>query len=222
MMAAVVGKGMTEALPNGVDWRVGGAMTAIAGGTASVIGGGKFANGAFQAGFGYLYNQVASSSRWQVSEGGSRFDLGYLEDLWNSAMARMLPPAPDAIQLEVSVYVGSANLILTRDFDVFGSWGVTKGFPFSFEIGGSLTLQYIDGGPALGASARSDIIGGPSVGVAACAAIVCLGRQWSPTAGGHVGTTSIGIGTTGISGTVGNSTPLGSVATKECRAPFKC
>jgi len=55
-MAAVVGKGMTEGLAQDVDDFTRGVMTAVAGGTASVIGGGKFSNGAFQAGFGFLYN----------------------------------------------------------------------------------------------------------------------------------------------------------------------
>jgi hypothetical protein len=35
----------------------------IAGGTASVIGGGKFANGAFQAAFGYVFNQATQNAR---------------------------------------------------------------------------------------------------------------------------------------------------------------
>jgi hypothetical protein len=36
------------------------AITTVVGGTASVIGGGKFANGAAQAGFGYLFNYCSS------------------------------------------------------------------------------------------------------------------------------------------------------------------
>ncbi len=40
-----------------------------AGGTVSVIGGGKFANGAAQAGFGYLFNQATHDDR-QRSGGG--------------------------------------------------------------------------------------------------------------------------------------------------------
>jgi hypothetical protein len=35
------------------------AVTTVVGGTVSVIGGGKFANGAAQAGFGYLFSQLA-------------------------------------------------------------------------------------------------------------------------------------------------------------------
>ena len=71
-MAAVVGKGMSEGLPKGVDDFTRGVMTAIAGGTASVIGGGKFANGALQAGFGYLYNNL--------SKGPVRTKYSVLED----------------------------------------------------------------------------------------------------------------------------------------------
>jgi RHS repeat-associated protein len=60
--AAFVGKGITEGLPEGVDDVTRGLTTAIAGGTASVIGGGKFANGAYQAGFGYLFNHLMSKA----------------------------------------------------------------------------------------------------------------------------------------------------------------
>lgn len=58
--AAFAGKGMTEGLPADVGDVGRGIATALAGGTASVIGGGKFANGAFQAGFGYIYNHLLS------------------------------------------------------------------------------------------------------------------------------------------------------------------
>lgn len=197
-------------------------VSAVIGGTAAELGGGKFANGAVTGAFGYLFNQLAHPSNRQFSEGGTRSGLSFLEGVWDSAMARLFPPPPDAIQLEFSAYVVSGNLILSRDLDVFGSWGVTKGYPLSFDLGGSLTVQYIDGGRSLGASARSDIIGGPSVGVAACAAIMCVGRQWSPTAQGPVGTTSFGVGTPGVSGSVGNSTPLGNLSTRKCTAPFRC
>jgi hypothetical protein len=172
--------------------------------------------------FGYLFNQLAHPAGRPATEDGIRSGLSFLEGVWDEAMAFLLPPPPDAIQLEFSAYVVSGNLILSRDLDVFGSWGVTKGYPFSFDLGGSLTAQYIDGGGALGASARSDIIGGPSVGVAACVAVACVGRQWSPTAQGPVGTTSFGFGTPGLSGTVGNSNPLGNLSTRKCTAPFRC
>jgi RHS repeat-associated protein len=55
-MSAFVGKAATmglDARTNPVSTAV---ITVIAGGTASVIGGGKFANGAYQAAFGYLFN----------------------------------------------------------------------------------------------------------------------------------------------------------------------
>ncbi len=55
--AALVGKGTTEALANS-PMMVQGTATIIMGGTASVLGGGKFANGALQAGFGYLFNHL--------------------------------------------------------------------------------------------------------------------------------------------------------------------
>jgi hypothetical protein len=102
MMAAVVGKGMTEALPNGVDWRVGGAMTAIAGGTASVIGGGKFANGAFQAGFGYLYNHLATLQR-MLSVGAS-----VVQSAWGRLQMLAASPAGQLATQMAAAEVGVA------------------------------------------------------------------------------------------------------------------
>lgn len=60
-IAALVGK-ITTGSTEGLDTFTRGTVTAVAGGTASVIGGGKFANGAFQAGFGYLFNHVMSKA----------------------------------------------------------------------------------------------------------------------------------------------------------------
>ena len=59
--AAAFGKiatGLTEGLGEAAQF----AVTTVVGGTVSVIGGGKFANGAAQAGFGYLFNHLGSSS----------------------------------------------------------------------------------------------------------------------------------------------------------------
>ncbi len=61
-MSAIIGKGTTLGLnAAGVTSPVAvGVVTIISGGTASVIGGGKFGNGAFQAGFGYVFNELAT------------------------------------------------------------------------------------------------------------------------------------------------------------------
>ena len=58
-MSAVAGKFATLNTPG--DWKHAGKFVAatVAGGTASVIGGGKFANGAQTAAFGYLFNCMA-------------------------------------------------------------------------------------------------------------------------------------------------------------------
>jgi RHS repeat-associated protein len=60
-MAAGFGKAATIGL-DARDFGVigNGVTTAIVGGTASALGGGKFANGAKQAGFAYLFNQAVS------------------------------------------------------------------------------------------------------------------------------------------------------------------
>ena len=67
-MAAAVGKSVSLGLelkfgPDGANWAphekvIGFIATTVAGGTASAIGGGKFANGAMTAAFGYLLNQL--------------------------------------------------------------------------------------------------------------------------------------------------------------------
>ncbi|MDH0865905.1 RHS repeat-associated core domain-containing protein [Mitsuaria sp. GD03876] len=63
-LSGVVGKGFSEAT-SGLDlhWAVEGTMTMVAGGTASVVGGGKFASGAAQAGFAYLFNNLSKHGR---------------------------------------------------------------------------------------------------------------------------------------------------------------
>jgi filamentous hemagglutinin len=56
--AAAFGKiatGLTEGLGEAAQF----AVTTVVGGTVSVIGGGKFANGAVQAAFGYLFNSLS-------------------------------------------------------------------------------------------------------------------------------------------------------------------
>jgi hypothetical protein len=80
--AAAFGKiatGLTQGLGGGAQF----AVTTVVGGTVSVIGGGKFANGAAQAGFGYLFNHCSSPNNcnwrekiatwfegaWSVAEG---------------------------------------------------------------------------------------------------------------------------------------------------------
>jgi hypothetical protein len=51
------------------------AVTTVVGGTVSVIGGGKFANGAGQAGFGYLFNQMGG--RGNRGQGPKQPGWGY-------------------------------------------------------------------------------------------------------------------------------------------------
>jgi hypothetical protein len=62
--AAAFGKiatGLTQGLGEAAQF----AVTTVVGGTVSVIGGGKFANGAGQAAFGYLFNQLSRSAKQQ-------------------------------------------------------------------------------------------------------------------------------------------------------------
>jgi hypothetical protein len=59
-MAAGFGKWVSLEMPHGIDPVLGGVLTTLSGGTASVIGGGKFSNGAMQAAFGYLFNALSN------------------------------------------------------------------------------------------------------------------------------------------------------------------
>jgi hypothetical protein len=69
-MAAVVGKGATMA-SGGLDPFTRGVVATLAGGTAAVIGGGKFGNGAAQAAFGYLFNCLTAVSCFNHYRSGS-------------------------------------------------------------------------------------------------------------------------------------------------------
>jgi RHS repeat-associated protein len=67
--AAAFGKiatGLTGGIESGLAQF---AITTVVGGTASVIGGGKFANGAAQAGFGYLFNHLTEAQLKQTFGG---------------------------------------------------------------------------------------------------------------------------------------------------------
>lgn len=58
-LAAGFAKGVTQQLADHIHGVRGAIIVSVVGGTASVIGGGKFSNGAVQAGFGYLLNQLS-------------------------------------------------------------------------------------------------------------------------------------------------------------------
>ena len=86
-MAGVAATGLSSGLPTGAAAIV----VAIGGGTASVIGGGKFASGAFQAGFAYLYNCVAHNCqqdrRFYSAEDGTVEVVGWeIPQIINKAM----------------------------------------------------------------------------------------------------------------------------------------
>jgi RHS repeat-associated protein len=71
--------------------------TTIAGGTASVIGGGKFANGAFQAAFGYVFNKLASGGA--SGQGRDRMSAEAAEAA--SKVLYALVPGGDAVECYV-------------------------------------------------------------------------------------------------------------------------
>ncbi|PZO12066.1 MAG: hypothetical protein DCE87_15250, partial [Betaproteobacteria bacterium] len=58
--AALAGKFVTNNTPQSLGGSEGFVAASVAGGTASVLTGGKFGNGAYTAAYGYLYNQALS------------------------------------------------------------------------------------------------------------------------------------------------------------------
>jgi RHS repeat-associated protein len=86
--AAAFGKiatGLTGGIESGLAQF---AITTVVGGTASVIGGGKFANGAAQAGFGYLFNDRSGAAAARAGSPSLEGDP-YHPD---SVRARQTPP----------------------------------------------------------------------------------------------------------------------------------
>jgi hypothetical protein len=80
-LSAAFGKIATGAIEGlKLDWPVEGALAAIAGGTASVLGGGKFVNGALTAGFGYLFNHMTGRQLARLAAKGSQLLTDFLID----------------------------------------------------------------------------------------------------------------------------------------------
>ncbi|MFN7433125.1 MAG: hypothetical protein ACK5T1_08170, partial [Betaproteobacteria bacterium] len=67
-----IATGLTQGLGEAAQF----AVTTVVGGTVSVIGGGKFANGAAQAGFGYLFNALQRSQETNQSGGAGPNEVG--------------------------------------------------------------------------------------------------------------------------------------------------
>jgi RHS repeat-associated protein len=75
-MAAGFGKAVSTYMPGGLNNFELGVVTTIAGGTASVIGGGKFSSGALSAGMGYLFNYMSNKWLRATVPGQIQFDHG--------------------------------------------------------------------------------------------------------------------------------------------------
>ena len=69
-LSAGFGKLATVNMPDAIQANDAYALTyvSVAGGTASVLGGGKFANGAVTAAFGYVFNQMSGKAPWEKRE----------------------------------------------------------------------------------------------------------------------------------------------------------
>ena len=73
-VSALAGKYVTNNTPLSWGGPTGLAAATVAGGTVSILSGGKFTNGAVTAAFGYLYNELVSKT--------TKAQRGYAEDAW--------------------------------------------------------------------------------------------------------------------------------------------
>jgi hypothetical protein len=157
------------------------------------LGGGKFANGAMTASFGYLFNQVLSS-------GGINDKNNPVKKAWIAVFGEGKPVTlADSYTLSGGASFIGGSLTISRDGDIFGAWCLSGGDIHAKyrSPGFDLTQDYIDGGMNLSRDQRADIIGGPQIAVKYCY-IGCVGRSYSPTEKGLIGTTSIGFGSPGM------------------------
>ncbi|WP_309386029.1 SpvB/TcaC N-terminal domain-containing protein [Cerasicoccus frondis] len=119
----------------------------MVGGTASVIAGGKFANGAYSAAFGYLFNQLSSQDRRKAAnERKARLKLnkkmnkivaaegkGMLIDYWKKAL-RGINKLPDDVKSNMFPKTEEYEQeLIVADVDVhvgasFGYWGKSNVF----------------------------------------------------------------------------------------------
>jgi hypothetical protein len=163
------------------------------GAIASKVGGGKAENGALSAAFQYLFNDICTP------DGGCSFKR-YGERVWNYFGKQLSRTLPDAVSLEGGAFIAGGNVQLSKDNDVLLGIGASRTYPHTdFRLGGSLTVQYIDGGSDMSPSQRLGILEGWQSGGSLCARL-CVGRFYSPQdSGPPVGTWSFGIGGLGAS-----------------------
>ena len=135
------------------------AVTTLVGGTVSVIGGGKFANGAYQAAFGYLFNQMSRPGRPSISlQVESAIVRGDMQQLQRLAAA--LGPeeaalvesilARDALGKTLTMSEASLQHAFRRaaEFGVKGNWNKAAGTEFAAALEahvGSPATQAIHG-----------------------------------------------------------------------------
>ncbi|APV49619.1 hypothetical protein BWI17_07975 [Betaproteobacteria bacterium GR16-43] len=180
------------------------------GAVMSRLSGDRAQNGAVTAAFEYLFNFCGLGGQYcDIRSMLSDRDNEVLQTWQGGVEAARSVRVPDYVQVEGSFVFPSGNLILSQDGDVFYSYGLTRQLEiplkYKLKFGVSLTFQFIDDGAQLSPSERRDIIGGQSAGGMVCAYMGCVGRQWSASPSGPVGTTAVGVGSPGVSGGVSNS-----------------
>jgi RHS repeat-associated protein len=101
-LSAFVSKGISEGTSGlGLDRATQGVLVMMAGGTASVVGGGKFVNGAGQAGVAYLFNALSS---YESGEEGQRLLRKAQADLGREVIGeKLLYRAVDANRVPVEI-----------------------------------------------------------------------------------------------------------------------
>jgi hypothetical protein len=154
------------------------------------------------ASFGYLFNYLAHCQcGFSPREYGDR--------VWSYAGKQLRRLFPDATTADASIFIASSNIQVSKDGDVLLGGGTAKNYPTNVKLGGSFSVQYIDGGADMSRGERLEVLAGFQSGGGACFGL-CVGRHYSPQPGGiPIGTWSLGIGAPGISfGTTGFSSQI--------------
>lgn len=108
----------------------------------------------------------------------------------------------DAATLSVSAWVVNYQITRTKDGVWFAGGGLARSLSIKdMQFGNAgidFSADYIDDGESMSETKRSGIVGGTSFSAKACY-LICVGRSWSQTENGIVGTTTYGLGTPGVS-----------------------
>ncbi|WP_086933599.1 hypothetical protein [Agarilytica rhodophyticola] len=115
-------------------------ISALVGGTSSVLSGGKFANGAKSGAIVYALNSVADKEREVAQKVKSDLLKGEVEIELNGYIKGKLSSGG----IELSVDLGAASVSFDQDGKISGTYGFVKGEGQFSGLGAKLTSLGID------------------------------------------------------------------------------